>query len=94
LLWDEDHVEVSNVHLGTFLISANISIVPLMAEDEQVYAFRRQGEGSAAVVLANLSDEPAAYDAALVAGMKLLVGTHGEAEAGLLRPLEAVVYGS
>jgi hypothetical protein len=26
LLWDEDHVEVSNVHLGTFLISANISI--------------------------------------------------------------------
>jgi alpha-glucosidase len=70
------------------------SFEELMAEDEQVYAFRRQGEGSAAVVLANLSDEPAAYDAALVAGMKLLVGTHGEAEAGSLRPLEAVVYGS
>ncbi len=70
------------------------SFEELMAEDEQVYAFRRQGEESAAVVLANLSDEPAAYDAALVAGMKLLVGTHGEAESGLLRPLEAVVYGS
>ena len=70
------------------------SFEELMAEDEQVYAFRRQGEESAAVVLANLSDEPAAYDAALVAGMKLLVGTHGEAEAGSLRPLEAVVYGS
>ena len=69
------------------------SFEELMAEDEQVYAFRRQGEGSAAVVLANLSDEPAAYDAALVAGMKLLVGTHGEAEVGSLRPLEAVVYG-
>uniref|UniRef100_A0A8R7PUW5 Endonuclease/exonuclease/phosphatase domain-containing protein n=1 Tax=Triticum urartu TaxID=4572 RepID=A0A8R7PUW5_TRIUA len=26
LLWNEDHVEVSNVHLGTYLISANVSI--------------------------------------------------------------------
>ena len=69
------------------------SFEELMADDEQVYAYRRQGEGGAAVVLANLSDEPAAYDAALVAGMKLLVGTHGSTEPGTLRPLEAVVFG-
>jgi alpha-glucosidase len=66
----------------------------LMATDEQVYAYRRQGEGAAAVVLANLSGEAAAYDAALVEGMELLAGTHGPTELGILRPLEAVVFGA
>ena len=65
----------------------------LMSADEQVYAFRRQGEGSAAVVLANLSGEEATYDAALIEGMELLAGTHGSTEPGTLRPLEAVVFG-
>lgn len=69
------------------------SFEELMADDGQVYAYRRQGEGSAAVVLANLSDEEASYDAALVAGMKLLAGTHGSTEPSTLRPLEAVVFG-
>ena len=66
----------------------------LMADDERVFAFRRQGEASAAVVLANLSDEEASYDAALVEGMELLVGTCGETAVGTLRPLEAVVFGA
>ena len=70
------------------------SFEELMADDEQVYAFRRQGEGSAAVVLANLSGEEATYDAALIEGMELLAGTHGSTEPGTLRPLEAVVFGS
>ena len=69
------------------------SFEELMADDEQVYAYRRQGEGGAAVVLANLSGEEASYDAALVADMKLLAGTHGNTEPGTLRPLEAVVFG-
>ena len=69
------------------------SFEELMADDEQVYAYRRQGEGGAAVVLANLSGEEASYDAALVADMKLLAGTHGSTEPGTLRPLEAVVFG-
>jgi len=64
-----------------------------MADDEQVYAFRRQGEGSAAVVLANLSGEEATYDAALIEGMELLAGTCGATKCGALRPLEAVVFG-
>ena len=66
----------------------------LMAESEQVYAYRRQGEDGAAVVLANLSDQPAAYDAALVDGLALLAGTHGTVRPGVLRPLEAVVFGT
>ncbi|MBR3157733.1 MAG: alpha-glucosidase [Atopobiaceae bacterium] len=69
------------------------SFEELMADDEQVYAYRRQGEGGAAVVLANLSGEEASYDAALVADMKLLAGTHGSTEPGTLRPFEAVVFG-
>ena len=66
----------------------------LMADDEQIYAFRRADETSRAVVLANLSGEVASYDAALVAGMELLAGTHGETTPGTLRPLEAVVFGA
>ena len=64
----------------------------LLVESEQVYAFRRQGEDTTAVVLANLSDEQASYDASLLDGMKLLAGTHGETTVGTLRPFEAVVF--
>ena len=66
----------------------------LMADSEQVYAYRRAGETSTAVMLANLSDEAATYDAALVDGLELLAGTHGATEVGTLRPLEAVVFGT
>ena len=66
----------------------------LMADDEQVYAFRRVGETGTAVVLANLSGEQASYDDLLVAGMELLAGTHGETRVGTLQPLEAVVFGA
>ncbi len=66
----------------------------LLADSEQVYAYRRQGEDSVAVMLANLSDETATYDASLVEGMGLLAGTHGSTETGTLRPFEAVVFGS
>ena len=66
----------------------------LAADSGQIYGFRRQGEGSASVVLANLSDKPATYDTALVEDMKLLAGTHGETVPGTLRPLEALVFGS
>lgn len=66
----------------------------LMAESEQVYAYRRQGEDSCAVIFANLSNEPAAYDVELVDGLTLLAGTHGATEAGALRPFEAVVFGT
>ncbi len=64
----------------------------LMADSEQIYAYRRAGETSTAVMLANLSDEAATYDAALVEGLELLAGTHGATEVGTLRPLEAVVF--
>ncbi len=66
----------------------------LMAESEQIYAYERAGETSRAVVLANLSAEPAPYDASLTDGLALLAGTHGEPETASLRPFEAVVFGT
>ena len=62
---------------------------------EQVYAFRREGEdGAVSVVIANLTNEPATYDATVVKGLGQLLGTHGDTVPGTLRPLEAVVFGS
>ena len=66
----------------------------LLPTSEQIYAYRRAGETSAAVMLANLSGEDAVYDAELVEGLELLAGTHGDTERGALRPLEAVVFGT
>lgn len=66
----------------------------LLPTSEQIYAYRRAGEMSAAVMLANLSGEDAVYDAELVEGLELLAGTHGDTERGTLRPLEAVVFGT
>ena len=65
----------------------------LMADSEQIYAYERAGEEGRAVVLSNLSNEAAPYDAALVEGLELLAGTHGQTEAGTLRPFEAVILG-
>ena len=66
----------------------------LLPMSEQIYAYRRAGETSAAVMLANLSGEDAVYDTELVEGLELLAGTHGDTERGALRPLEAVVFGT
>lgn len=66
----------------------------LLPTSEQIYAYRRAGETSEAVMLANLSGEDAVYDAELVEGLELLAGTHGDTERGTLRPLEAVVFGT
>ena len=66
----------------------------LLPTSEQIYAYRRAGETSEAVMLANLSGEDAVYDAELVEVLELLAGTHGDTERGTLRPLEAVVFGT
>ena len=65
----------------------------LMADDEQVFAFERRRGEERTVTLANLSDRPAAYDPALVAGLEPVACSQGEATLGTLRPLEAQVWG-
>ncbi|MDD3486384.1 MAG: alpha-amylase family glycosyl hydrolase, partial [Atopobiaceae bacterium] len=61
--------------------------VELMPASEQVLAFQRTAGARKAVVLANLSDEDAPYEASLVDGMGLLASTYGDSLAGTLRPL-------
>ncbi len=67
----------------------------LLRGEGGVYAFERTLEGLRAVVLANFTDEPKAYDPALVAGLAPHTSSRGAPEsvsAGELRPLEAVFY--
>jgi hypothetical protein len=45
------------------------------------------------VTLANFSDEAVTYAASLVAGLSPLAGSKGDADPGILRPLEAVIFG-
>jgi len=61
-------------------------------ENEQIFAFTRENENAKAVILINMTAEPADYDAAVLEGAELLLGTYGTAEKGRLAPLEAVIY--
>ncbi len=63
----------------------------LFHENEQIFAYIRENEKAKAVVLINFSLEPAAYDAAVLEGAELLLGT-GAGEKGILAPLEAAIY--
>lgn len=65
----------------------------LLADDEQILAFERMLAEDRVVTLVNFSNESVSYDASLVAGLKLLAGSEGDAVAGELRPLEATIWG-
>lgn len=65
----------------------------LLAEDEQIFAFERTLGSARAVTLVNFEDEAVAYDAALVEGLEPLACSQGPTTPGVLRPLEAVVFG-
>ena len=66
----------------------------LEADSEQIFAFERNCADQRAVTLANFTNDKVSFDPALVSGLALALGTHGESEPGALRPLEAVVYAS
>jgi alpha-glucosidase len=65
----------------------------LLADDNNIMAFERTLDGARTVTLANFSDEAVTYAASLVAGLSPLVGSKGDADPGILRPLEAVIFG-
>ena len=64
----------------------------LFHENEQIFAYTRESDAGKAIVLINLSTEPASYDPACVENAALLLGTNGTSEKGSLAPLEAVSY--
>ena len=66
----------------------------LLPEDRQVYAFTRRLESTELLVLCNVSGSPAAVELpepAPWASAELLLGTHGTAGTGTLRPWESRV---
>jgi alpha-glucosidase len=65
----------------------------LLADDNNIMAFERTLDGARTVTLANFSDEAVTYAASLVAGLSPLAGSKGDAAPGILRPLEAVIFG-
>ena len=64
----------------------------LFPEHEQIFAYERKNETAKAVILINLTTEPAAYDPACLEGAELLLSSAKETEKGTLAPLEAVIY--
>ena len=65
----------------------------LLSDDENIFAFERTLDGARTVTLANFCDEDVTYDASLVAGLSVLAASQDNATAGVLRPLEAVIFG-
>ncbi|MDO4806650.1 MAG: alpha-glucosidase [Coriobacteriales bacterium] len=65
----------------------------LLSDDNNILAFERTLGDARVVTLANFSNERVTYDASLVEGLTLLAGSEGDAVAGELRPLEALVWG-
>lgn len=65
----------------------------LLPEDERIFAFERTCGLERVVTLANFSDETCAYDTQLVEGLSVLAASKGATTTGVLRPLEAVVFG-
>ncbi len=64
----------------------------LFPESEEIFAYRRQTEDGEMVILLNFTNGAVSYDAAAVEGLEPLLSNYGDAEAGALRPLEAVIW--
>ena len=64
----------------------------LFHEDLQIFAYVRENKDARAVVLVNLSTEPATYDASCVENANRIFGTGEDSPKGELAPLEAAVF--
>lgn len=64
----------------------------VLHEHSQIFAYRRKNDRAEAVILINMSCDPAYYDAGLCSAGVQIAGTHGKSRKGFLRPLEAVIY--
>ena len=66
----------------------------LFPESEQIFAYRRNTEEAAMVILLNFSNDTVPYDPSVIEGLTPVLSSLGEGtEPGTLRPLEAVIYG-
>ena len=95
---DADETSVLNWYRRLAAVRATHEVLqagdfkPLIWEDTQVFAFERTLGTARAVVIANFTNEPATYDASLVASLAPLLSTHTATAPGTLRPYEAVLF--
>lgn len=61
-------------------------------ESEEIFAFRRATEDGEMLVLLNFTNDPVTYDASVVDGMEPVISSYSASEAGVLQPLEAVIW--
>ena len=64
----------------------------IMNDSEEIFAYIRSNDTHKAVILVNFTDRDVEYDSQYVEGGKLLISSQKAAEAGKLRPFEAVCY--
>ena len=64
----------------------------IMNDSEEIFAYTRSNDTQKAVILVNFTDKDVEYDSQYVEGGKLLISSQKAAEAGKLRPFEAVCY--
>ena len=69
-----------------------LSYEEILHDDDRIFAYIRESDAGKAIVLINLSDEKATYDASVVEDAELILGTEGESSRGELAPFEAVIY--
>lgn len=68
------------------------TFTPILAEDPQIFAFRRSLDGKTVTVLVNLSEKDARYALSLLSGQKLLLSNEEAPTLGVLRPFEANLF--
>ena len=66
----------------------------LLADSEEVFAFARELKDARSLTIANWTEHEVNYDASLVEGLELLIGSFESAKPGVLRPYEATVWGT
>lgn len=64
----------------------------LLHEDEHVYAFKRVLGEHAAYTVVNFTNDTVTYDSSVLEDADILIGNYENAQKGILRPAEAVVY--
>ena len=64
----------------------------LFPESEEIFAYRRAAEEDQMVILLNFTNESVTYDPSAVDGMVPVLSSCGSAEAGVLQPLQAVIW--
>lgn len=74
------------------IVLRNGDFIPVLAESDEIFAYRRTNESDNLIILVNFTDGIVEYEAELVKGGELLASSHGTSDSGKLKAYEAVCY--